>query len=51
MKNADYQAHSYLNRKSEIIVTAVPLKHTTRRTDDTGGTWDHAVSGRKSVIN
>ena len=31
VKNADYQAHSYLNRKSEIIVTAVPLKHTTRR--------------------
>ena len=26
VKNADYQAHSYLNRKSEIIVTAVPLK-------------------------
>ena len=32
VKNVDYQAHSYLNRKSEIIVTAVPLKHTTRRT-------------------
>ena len=32
VKNADYQAHSYLNRKSEIIVTAVPLKHTMRRT-------------------
>ena len=26
VKNADYQA-----QKSEIIVTAVPLKHTTRR--------------------
>ena len=32
VKNADYQAHFYLNRKSEIIVTAVPLKHTTRQT-------------------
>jgi len=32
VKNADYQAHSYLNRKSEITVTAVPLKHTMRRT-------------------
>ena len=30
VKNADYQAHSSLNGKSEIIVTAVPLKHTTR---------------------
>ena len=30
VKNADYQAHSQLNRKGEIIVTAVPLKHTTR---------------------
>ena len=30
VRNADYQAHSNLNRKSEIIVTAVPLKHTTR---------------------
>ena len=30
VKNADYQAHSYLNRKNEIIVTGVPLKHTTR---------------------
>ena len=27
VKNTDYQ-----DRKSEIIVTAVPLKHTTRRT-------------------
>ena len=27
VKNTDYQAHSALNRKSEIIVTAVPLKH------------------------
>ena len=32
VKNADYQAHSYLNRKSEIIITAVPLKHKIRRT-------------------
>ena len=31
VKNADYQAHSYLNRKSEITVTAVPLRHTRRR--------------------
>ena len=48
------QAHnSYLNRNSEILVTAVPLKRqTTTETDsDTGGTRDHAVSGRKSVIN
>ena len=37
----------YNKRKSEIIVTAVPLKHTT----DTGGIWDHAKSRRKSVIN
>ena len=28
VKNSYYQYHSYLNRKSEIIVTAVPLKHT-----------------------
>ena len=41
-----------LNRKSEIIVTAVPLKHTTRWiVTRVGGIWDHAVSGRKSVIN
>ena len=32
MKNTDYQDHSYLSRKSEKIVTAVSLKHTTRRT-------------------
>ena len=32
VKNADYKAYSYLNRKSEIIITAVPLKHTTRWT-------------------
>ena len=30
VKNADYKAYSYLNRKSEIIITAVPLKHTVR---------------------
>ena len=29
VKTTDYQDHSYLIRKSEIIVTAVPLKHTT----------------------
>ena len=32
VKNTDYQDHSELNKKSEIIVTAGPLKHTTRRT-------------------
>ena len=32
VKNTDYQDYSQLNRKSETIVTAVPLKHTTRRT-------------------
>ena len=68
VKTTDYQDHSYLVRKSEIIVTAVLLKHTTKRISlmvsvdvkhhvylltycDTGVTWDHAVSGRKSVIN
>ena len=30
VKTMDYQDNSLLNRKSEIIVTAVPLKHTTR---------------------
>ena len=52
VKNTDYQAHSYLNRKSEIIVTALPLKHTTRRTlTRVALGTNHAVSGRKSVIN
>ena len=32
VKNTDYQDHSELNRKSETIVTAVPLKHKTGRT-------------------
>ncbi len=51
VKNADLPRSFYINRKSEIIVTAVPLKHTTRWIVTRVAVWDHAVSGRKSVIN
>ena len=43
---------SFLTKQEcEIIVTAGLLQHTNETDSDTGGTWDHAVSGRKSVIN
>ena len=45
VKNTDYQDHS---GRVRYLLQQFHLKETD---SDTGGTWDHAMSGRKSVIN